>query len=68
MGWIANALLLIGFWLIGKKYRIAFLFTFAGEVLWVITCIARETSLDMIAICLVFAVLALRNFILWGKQ
>ena len=66
MGWIANAVLIAGCWLLGKKIRAAFLFTFVGESLWVIES-ARIERYDMLFLCVVFGGLALRNWFLWRK-
>jgi hypothetical protein len=64
LGWFANALLIVGAILIGEKYRVAFLFTFLGEVLWTIRLL-KSRQWDMIAICVIFGLIALKNFIFW---
>lgn len=64
LGWIANTILLFGVIFLGKKWRTAFLFTFVGEVGWTVVAIAIGRT-DMTALCVVFAILALRNWRLW---
>jgi len=66
MGWFANILLILGLWLVGDKKRIAFMFTFVGESIWTIYSIIIGMY-DLAFICFVFAFLAIRNWIKWGK-
>jgi hypothetical protein len=67
MTWIANALVLVGLFLVGGKRRSAFVWTFAGEVLWTIAGI-RAGMYDLASICAVFAAMAAVNWWRWGKE
>lgn len=67
MTWFANALVLIGLFLVGGKKRSAFLWTFAGETLWCIAGIQQDMW-DLASICAVFAVLAAVNWFRWGRE
>lgn len=67
MTWIANALIVIGLWLIGSKRRSAFLFSVLGEAIWTAVSLWRGMY-DLAAICAVFAVLAVRNWWMWRAQ
>jgi hypothetical protein len=66
MGWIGNIFLIIGLWLIGYKKRVAFIFTIIGESIWIYYSI-NSNQLDLAFICLLFAILAGRNFFMWRK-
>jgi nicotinamide riboside transporter PnuC len=67
LAWLANATLVAGLWFVGKRRRWAFLLTFLGEASWVVVSASRGSA-DMLAICLVFAALAVVNFVRWGKK
>lgn len=67
LGWIANALLVVGLAGIGRKWRPSFLFQFAGEVLWSVKA-AADGQAHLLAICVVFAALAALNFYQWRKS
>jgi hypothetical protein len=64
LGWFANALIVVGLWKMGSKWRHAFLFTFVGELLWTAKAMSCQ-QWDLAAICVVFSVLAIRNWKLW---
>jgi hypothetical protein len=49
-------------YLIGKKHRHAMLFYLVGELLWLWESL-RIDRLDMVFLCSVFSVLALRNWL-----
>lgn len=66
LGWVANVFLVIGLWTMGDRWPYAFAFTFVGEALWSIK-VAKMRQWDMLAICVVFAILALRNLVLWSS-
>lgn len=66
LGWIANLFLFLAVWLVGKKYRASFLFTFVGEALWTFESYRIERT-DMVVLCVVFGVMALWNWWQWGK-
>lgn len=69
LGWIGNGFLLTGLLLAGFKYPIAFAFTCAGESLWVYkTWNCKPRQWDIVVICLIFAVVAAFNLILWNIQ
>lgn len=67
MTWIGNLLILIGMYLIGKKYRSAFLWSAAGETIWTVTA-TMEGRYDLASICAVFVVMAVANYFRWGKE
>jgi hypothetical protein len=66
LGWAGNAFLLAGAFLVGEKSPTAFLLVFAGEAIWTIK-VARMKQWDMLFICVVFGLLALRNYWLWTQ-
>lgn len=63
--WIANAIIIAGLFAIGRKQRIAFLLSFAGEAMWTGLSLMR-CHYSLAAICAVFCVLAVRNWFLWS--
>jgi hypothetical protein len=67
IGWIGNAFVIAGCYGIGNKWRHAFLLTAVGEVVWIATAMLRG-QYDLAAICVVFGVLAVRNWWLWGND
>lgn len=66
IGWCGNGLLLTSAYLIGNKNRSAFLWTVAGELVWV-GYSAYLGFPSMVFICAVFAVMAARNWWKWGQ-
>lgn len=65
MGWLGNILIVIGLWKLGYKHKSAFLFTAAGEAIW--TGYAAYLQMwDLAAVCVVFGVLAMRNWLMWS--
>ncbi len=67
MLWFANALILIGMWSLGHKWRHAFLFSVAGESIWSSVAWTRG-DIELASICLVFCVVTLRNWWKWGAD
>lgn len=67
LGWIGNALIMVGLWRMGDKSRSAFLFSIAGETAWCANAYLRR-DWALTTICLVFNIMALRNYIKWGKS
>lgn len=65
MGWIANAIVLWGMFLIGNKSRLGFLVTVVGELMWSAVGVVRG-ELDLMIICLLFAGMAVRNYVKWA--
>lgn len=65
-GWAGNVLIVTGLWLVGRRRWEAFAFTAVGEVIWVGVAVARH-QWDLAFICLVFAILAVRNLFLWRQ-
>lgn len=64
MLWLANAIIIVGLWLLGYKWRHAFLFTVAGEAIYVYwSCVNGVTEIAVIS-CLL-CILAVRNWWLW---
>lgn len=66
VAWAANAVLVVGLWQLGKRRWHAFALTAVGEVAWVGVAAARR-EWDLTAMCVVFAVLAVRNLVLWRR-
>lgn len=70
LAWLANLLLIVGAWQAGHKRRHAYANTFVGEILWLVVA-SRSTSgeaVPMAVLCLIFAMLAARNWWLWGND
>lgn len=69
MGWVGNVFLILGLVLAGRKWKHAYAWTVAGEVLWLIES-AKLVRWDMIVLCAVFAVIAAWNWWQWvrGEQ
>lgn len=64
IGLLGSACLAVGLWGIGNRKRSAFLFSILGEVLWIIKS-CWLGMWDLVAICVVFLVLAIRSYVLW---
>ena len=67
MLWIANALIVVGLWTLGYKWRHSFLFSIAGELIYTVVSYSQN-QLELCFICAVFCFLAFRNWIKWGKN
>lgn len=67
MDWVGNIFIVLGLWLIGNKYRNAFILSIIGEVCWVIYSL-QHTLFSLAFICSIFALLALRSYIKWGNN
>jgi hypothetical protein len=65
LGWVGTAILIVAFCLLGEKHDHAFLLTFLGEALWTVKGY-KTRQWDIFVVCLVFAVIALRNWVLWN--
>jgi hypothetical protein len=69
LGWIGNIFLVTGLWGIGSKYRRAFLLSIVGESLWIANALSRsEPDWALAFICVVFGIMAVRGYILWGEE
>lgn len=68
LDWIATGLLIIGLWQIGNKKRWGFLFTFVGELLWLAFAIFIAHIWSIAVLSAIFAFLAMRNYLQWGKD
>jgi hypothetical protein len=66
MDWIGNLCIVIGLWFIGSKKRWAFLFSVVGESAWIVYSVMHELW-SLAFICAVFAGLAVRSYVKWGK-
>lgn len=66
MLWIANAIIILGLWLIGYKWRHAFLFTAVGEALYLVWAFQNGMT-ELGLLCVVFCFLAIRNWWKWGR-
>ncbi len=67
LGWIGNAFIIVGMVRIGRRCRDAFLWSAFGEGLWVVDSVAGGRW-NLCAICIIFIVMALRNFHKWGAE
>lgn len=65
-GWLANVLVLTGFFGMGNKSRPAVVVYMAGEALWTAVAYARG-DWALAALCVVFFLLAIRMFVLWSR-
>lgn len=66
MGWIANVFLVLGNFFVGYKWRPALLLVAIGEAIWLVRC-WQLAAWDMMFICVVFLILAIKNYWQWGK-
>jgi hypothetical protein len=67
LAWIGNLLIVVGLYKIGDKWRHAFLFSIAGEILYIARSVAvKDWALAFI--CVVFCAMAFRNWIKWGED
>lgn len=67
LGWIGNLFIVGGLWGVGNKNRRAFLLSIVGEGFWITNSYIRH-DWALFSICWVFLLMALRGYILWGKQ
>lgn len=67
LGWIGNIFIVVGLWGVGSKIRNAFLVSIAGEGFWIANSYLRN-DWALFAICWVFLLMALRGYILWGRN
>ena len=66
LGWFGNILIVVGLWGVGNRQRRAFLFSIAGEAVWVLHA-ANQQLWDLASVCVVFLVMAIRGYIKWGQ-
>lgn len=67
IGWIANALLMVGTWLIGSKRVVqGLVVSFFGTVLWLVRAY-QIFEPDLLFINLVYLVLIVRAIYTWRK-
>lgn len=66
MGWLANAFILAGMYLIGEKNRHGFLCSIAGETIWTFRA-WQSGMIDLALICGIFCCVALYNWQKWGR-
>lgn len=64
--WIGCLTIFVGLWLIGKKIRTAFIFTFVGEVLVFIWAF-HQRAWPICFVGVTFGFMAVRNWFKWGK-
>jgi hypothetical protein len=64
--WIGNVFIVAGLWGVGNKRRGAFLFSIAGETAWISSAAARG-DWALTTICVVFLIMAVRGYVLWGR-
>lgn len=67
ISWIGTILISVGLWLIGRKKRIAFVFTFTGELFLLAYSIHLRSS-SLIFIGVLFSILAAINWFKWGAN
>lgn len=66
-GWIANALLLWGWWALGNKHRYGMVLGIIGSLLWA-TVGYQKAMWDLLTIELVLASVQVRAWWLWRKN
>jgi hypothetical protein len=67
LGWIGNALIICGHWLLGKKLRLAFLLSVGGGCCWILEGIRIGKS-DLVFIEVALGCIAIRNFWKWREK
>jgi hypothetical protein len=67
VGWIGNLFIVAGLWGIGSKQRGAFLFSIIGESCYIARSFIRG-DWALFFVCWVFLLMAMRGYILWGKN
>ncbi len=67
LGWVGNVILLAAVYMLGYRWRHAFLLTAIGETVWCVPAylIGRY---DMLFICAVFGAMAMRNWLMWADD
>ncbi len=66
MGWVGNVFLILGLLFLSPKTKWPFICTIVGEVIW--SVYSYQTSQwDMMFICVVFAMLSVKNFLKWDQ-
>lgn len=66
LGWIGDLFIVAGLWDVGNRARRGFLFSAFGESAWIANaCLRSDWALT--AICVVFLLMAIRNYVLWGR-
>jgi hypothetical protein len=66
LGWLGDAFLVFGMYELGNKRRNGFLASIIGEFLWILAASSRH-QWDLVAICVIFAVMAAKGFYTWGN-
>lgn len=67
LDWIGNIFLVVGSFLLGYRLRRAFLLIAFGEFVWLFRSY-QLGSWDMLFICALFLILAIKNYIDWGRE
>lgn len=67
MGWIANALNILGLVLLGRRHRIGWLFGIAAECLWIWRA-GRMGMPDLVFISTVYCLIASWNYLKWAEE
>jgi hypothetical protein len=67
MGWLANLLIILSWWLLAKKHRYALLLGVAGSLLWCAVAVQKRMP-DLVAVEVVLAALGIRAWVLWGED
>ena len=67
IGWIGNALILIGAWRLAQRRRSALLFGISGDVFWVIEAF-NKGMWDLLFIEAILFCFGVRNYIKWGRS
>lgn len=66
LGWLGNIFIVVGIWRVGNRQRNAFFFSIVGEIAWIIKSLYLG-QYDLAVICGVFALLAVRSYVKWGR-
>lgn len=64
IGWLGNVFIVIGLYGIGNRWRPAFIFSVLGELCWIYKAGCMHLW-DLLAMCLIFAALAIRSYFKW---
>ena len=67
LDWLAMVLGFLGMWLLGKKLKVAFLFTAAAMIAGFLASILANQYGFIVSNAVLFTI-AVRNYILWHKE
>ena len=68
MDFLAGILELIGSYLVGEKRKITFIFSFFGNLLWILYTLIYGHTYGLLIICVPAIILNVVNYIKWSKS